>query len=93
MNFVDKQHIVGLKRSEYPGQIARLVENRTGSNLKSYPQLIGNNIGKCGFPQSGGAVQKHMIQRFSTHTGSTDKNFQIFHHLVLPAETAKRQWP
>ena len=91
MNFINKQYIVRFQTGQHTCQISRLVKYRTGSNLKSYSQFIGNDVTQGCFSQSGRAVQQHVIQSFGTQTGCLDKDAQVVYNLVLPAEVLKLQ--
>ena len=91
MYLVDEKHIVRLQTGEYACQVARLVEHRTGSNLETYSQFIGYNVGKCGLSQSGRTVKQHMVQGLAPETGSLHENAQIINHLILSAEILEVQ--
>jgi len=91
VNFIDKQHIIRFQTGKHSRQIARFIEHRTGSNLKTNSQFIGNNIGKRRFSQSRRPVQQYMIQRLATQAGCFNEDTQIVHHLILSAEVFKGQ--
>ena len=91
VNFIDKQHIIRFQTGKHSRQITRFIKHRTGSNFKTNSQFIRNNIGKCRFSQSRRSMQQYMIQRLSTQAGCLNKDTQIIHHLILPAEIFKGQ--
>ena len=93
MYLVDEQHIVGLQRSQDAGQVARLVEHGAARNLKSHPQLVGNDLTEGCLAQSGRSVQQRMVERLATILGCLYKHTQIVHHRALAAEVVEAQRP
>ena len=91
VDFIDKEHIVGLQRGKDSRQIARLIEHRTRCNLESYAQFVGNNIAQRGLTQSRRTMEERMVERFATIFGSLNKDLEIFHHAILSAEIRKLQ--
>ena len=91
MYFVYEKYIVGFQRSEESGQITRLVEDGTGSDLKPHAKLIGYDIRQRGLTQPRRAMQQRMIQGLAAQTSCSNEDAQILHHLVLTAKAVERQ--
>ena len=91
VDFIDKEHIVGLQRGKDSRQIARLIKHRTRCNLESYAQFVGDDVAQRGLTQSRRTMEERMVERFATIFGSLNKDLEIFHHAILSAEIRKLQ--
>ena len=91
MDLVDKQHIVLFERGQDTREVARLIEYRTGGNLKSYPQLVGDDIRERGLSQARRTVQQGMIQRLTTILGSLHEHLKVLYDLLLTTEITECQ--
>ena len=86
VDFVDEQHVSCFQRGQQAGQVSGLVQNRPGTHLHIYTQLVGNNMGQGGLSQTGRAVEEHMIQGFAPHFGSLYIDAQIGDDFPLSGE-------
>ena len=91
VDFIDKEHIVGLQRGKDSRQIARLIKHRTRCNLEFYAQFIGDDVAQRGLTQSRRTMEERMVEWFATIFGSLNKDLEIFHHAILSAEIRKLQ--
>ena len=91
VDFIDKEHIVGLQRGKDSRQIARLIKHRTRCNLESYAQFVGDDVAQRGLTQSRRTMEERMVEWFATIFGSLNKDLEIFHHAILSAEIRKLQ--
>jgi len=94
VNFVDKQHVVFAKVSQYRRQVTLTLNSRAACNADVYVKLVGNNVGKRGFAKARRPEQKHMVKRFAALCRRLYKNLHILFYLVLPdifGKTARTQ--
>ena len=77
MDFVDKEHVVRLQRSQNTGQIARLVQYRAGRDLETHAQFVGYDVAQRGLPQSRRTVQQSMVEGLAPVLGSLDETFRF----------------
>ena len=93
MNFINKEYIIRFETGQHTCQISRFIEHRTGGYLKADSQLVGNDIWKRCFSQSGRSVQQDMVECFATQACRLHKDAKVFHHLILSAKVLKTQRP
>lgn len=91
MNLVDKQHVVLLQRCQNTGQVARLVEHRTGGNLKAYAEFVGDDVRQGGLTKSWRAVKQRVVERFATIFCSLNKHLEVLYDALLTAEVVELQ--
>ena len=91
MDFINEKHIVRFEARKDTCQVARFVEYRAGCHLESYAQFIRYDVTQRGLSQARRAMQKHVVQRLGTKSGSLDEDAQIVHHLVLSVEVTEVQ--
>ena len=83
MDFVDEQHVVGLKIGEERCQILGLFQHRAAGLPQIHTQFVRDDMGKCGLAKTWRTKQQHMIQRLTAFFGSADENFQLPAHFFL----------
>ena len=83
MDFVDEQHVSLLQVGEQGGQVTGTLQRRAGGDAEIDPHLVGDDGGKGGFTQTGGAVQQDVVQCLPAELGGVDVHRQIFLHLFL----------
>ena len=92
VNFVNKKHITLVKVCKDCRQVSRLFDCRAGCNADVHTKLICNYLGKCGFAQSGRAVEKHMVKWLLPLNCRLDIHLQIFLNLFLSDIVLKGFW-
>jgi len=83
MDLINKQDITAFKVSQKPDQIAPLIKGRPGSYGKLSPHLVCDDMGQGCFPQTRGAMKKHMINRLLALHGGFNSDFKGFHNFGL----------
>ena len=86
---VDEEHVVGLQRCQYAGEVARFVEHRTARYLESHSQFVGNDVAERRLSQSWRSVQQRVVERFAAVFRRLYEHLQVFHHLLLSAEVTE----
>ena len=83
VDFIDKKDIARLQIIEKGHQVPCFFNNRAAGLLDIDPQLIGNNKGHGGLPQTRGAKKQGVVQGFIPQLGCLDEDFQLVLDLVL----------
>ena len=91
MYLVDEQHIIRLERGKQSGEIAGLIKYRTGGNLESHSQLVGDNITQGRLAESRRAEQEHMVEALAAKLGSLDEDLKVADDLRLSGKVGKTQ--
>src|SRR3984957_15867938 len=86
MNFVEKEKIAQIKRSEDGGEITFFFEQRARADLDGRAHFVGENLRERGLAQSGRAIKQHMVERIAAIARGVHGNFQIFFHARLADE-------
>ena len=83
VDLVDEKHVVLLQRSQYAGQIARLVEHGARCHFEAHSEFVGHDGRQCSLAQAGRAVEQQMVESFAAHAGSRHEYLEIGHNAVL----------
>ena len=86
MDLVDENDVARLQRSQKPGKIARLGDDRTGSRLHPNAHRFSENVGKRGLAQSRRPRKENVVERFTSGLGGLDGEHQPVAHFVLADE-------
>ena len=83
MNFVEKEKILGVERSEHGGEVALFFEQRAGADFYGGAHFVGQNLGEGGFAQARRAVEQDVVEGFAAGAGRFDGDLQIFFDAIL----------
>ena len=89
MDFVDEQHILGLKVGKDGGQVAGPGDDRARRGAESHPQFPGDDLRQGGLAQSRRTMKQHVVHGFAAGAGRLDENIQVLAHLNLADEFAQ----
>ena len=89
MYLVDEKHVPGLEGCKKAGQVAGLVQDRSGGNLYIDSQFACHDIGESRLSQSRRPVEKNVVERLAPHQGRLYEYLQVGDYLVLSREIYK----
>ena len=89
MDFVDEQHIPGLKVGQDRGKVAGLGDHRAGGRAETDPKFAGDDLRQRGLAQAGRPVQQDMIQRLAAGFRRLDEDRQILAGGLLAGEVGQ----
>ena len=93
MDFVDEQHVVGLKTGQDRRNVAGPLDGRPGGDLDGRTHLVGDDVGQGGLAQARRPVDDHVIQGLAAHSRRLHGDAQVFPHLWLPHEVVQAGRP
>ncbi len=77
MDLVNEENVTFFEISQHGGQVAGFFKHRTRRCLDGYAHLIGDDIGKGCFAQTGRAKDQNVVQRFLTTPGRGYENIHL----------------
>src|SRR5271170_2932668 len=83
VNFIQKEKILRLQRSEHRGQVAFFLQQRPRTDLDRRTHFIRQNLRQSRLAQPRRPIQQHVIQRLSARPRRFHRNLQIFFHPIL----------
>ena len=81
-----KKTCAGAHVAEDAGEVELLLQHRAGGLLERHFQLLGDDGGERGFPESGRAVEQDVIHGLAALAGGLDADGEIFFELGLAGE-------
>jgi hypothetical protein len=83
MNFVNEEHIMGLKARENGREIARPFDNGTGGRFETDTELTCENPGERGLSKTWWAVQKNVVERLSSPSRGLAGDEKVLFNIAL----------
>ena len=77
MDLIYEQDFILFEIGKYGSQVSRLLDGRTGRNVKTYAHLIGYDTGKRCLAESRRTIEQYMIERFTALLGCFDEYLEI----------------
>ena len=83
VDLVDEEHAVLLEVRQHPGQVAGLLDDRTGGGPHRNAHLVANDVGQRGLAETRRPIQQHVIERFAPLAGGRDGHVQVVANPIL----------
>ena len=83
VDLIYEQYFILFEIGKYGSQVSRLLDGRTGSNVKTYAHLIGDDTCKSSLTESRRPIEQYMIERFTALLGCFDEYLEIGLDLCL----------
>ena len=90
MDLVDEEHLVLLEVGQHAGEIARLLDHRSGGGAHRHAHLVADDVGERGLAESGRTVEQHVIERFAAAACGGNRHLQVVAHAILPDVLVER---
>ena len=91
VNFIDEQNVAPLQVRQNGGQIVLALDDGSRCRLQRRAHLSGDNVGKRGLAQPGGAGQEDVVQRLIALPGRLDGQSELSHDVGLADEIGAAQ--
>ena len=86
MDLVDEEHLAFIQRAEDGGEVARVLDCRSGRDAHWNSQLIGDDHCQCCLAQSGRACEQDVVRRHSPFLGCRQEEPHLLLEARLPDE-------
>ena len=93
MNLVDEEDLVLLQVGQHPGQVARLLDDRSGGRAHRHAHLVADDVGERGLAEAGRAIEQHVIERLAAAARRGNRHLQVVADAILADVFVERARP
>ena len=89
MDFIDKQNILATEIGQDSRQVTGTFDGGTRCSLDIDADFGGNDMGKAGFAETGGAIKQDMVKSFTAGGGRVNSYLKVFLGPVLSGKVSE----
>jgi len=92
VDFVDEEHFATFEGGEKTGEVTGFEDGGSAAAFGFDAHGVGEDIGECGFAETGGAAEEDVFEDVVALAGGVDHEFELVAYFALTTELLECTW-